>query len=130
MDAVDGPELLEGGLPTADPVDGQRDRIAHRRAVRGGQREVGIPPRHARGRLRGDIPLEWEDDLHDRAAGLGHEPPQDRLVAGERLGIVRGDVVVGREIEEHEIGLVGQHVPVDSKHPQLGARAADATSLG
>ena len=125
MHAVHRPERLERGLTAADPVDRERNCVAHRRAVGGGQGEVGVASLHARRRLRSHVPLEGKDHLHDGHAGLGHEPPQDRLVAGERFRGVRHDVVVGGEVEEHEIGFAGEHVAVEAKHAELRAGAAD-----
>ena len=85
---------------------------------------MGGEPGHARQFGGVNVPLEREGDLHHRDA-RGRQPAQDRLVGGERLGIRRGDAVVGGEIQEHEVGLVGEHVAVEPERAEHRASAAD-----
>ena len=72
-----------------------------------------------------DIPLERKQHLHDRHLRLGHQPADDRLVGCERLGVIRVDVVVGREVDEDEVGLPGEHIAIEPEDAKLRARAAD-----
>ncbi len=125
MDAVGRPELFERRFARFDPLLRQLDRIADRHAVGLGQCSVHVAALHSRERSGGDVPLKRKDDLHDGGLGLRQNATNDRLVAGHRFHVVGTDVVVGREVDQHQVGLVTQHVAIQAKHAQLRVCPAD-----
>ena len=69
VNAVDGPDVLKGGLFGLDAIDGEGDGVAAGGVIGGGDGQVGVAAFHLRQVGRLDVPEEGEDDLDDGGAG-------------------------------------------------------------
>ncbi len=123
--AVERPELVDVEFAARELGLEVGEKVPARGLVRLDQLEVpGIAGLAFKIVLFAKVVFEAEKNLLDRHARADHVA-QESFVARNRFGILSLEPVVGRKVEENQIGMAGHDVPLQPENPQLRTRSTD-----